>query len=129
MTTDVIVVDDSETIIIDNDLISVIVTQDDTATPDVVVVTETDTLVVDNEKLNVILTANTEVQVITEGSQGPMGPQGPQGVQGLSTNITDAPDVNATNIQDGSLLIYSSQEQKWVANTQLTNQSLESGHY
>jgi hypothetical protein len=128
MTTDVIVVDDSETIIINNDPISVIVTSDDTL-PEVVIVSEVDTLVVDNEKLNVILTTEDTVNVITEGSQGPMGPQGPQGLQGLSTNISSAPDVNITNIQDGSLLIYSSQEQKWVANTQLTNQSLESGHY
>lgn len=127
MTTDLIVVDDSETIIIDNDLVSIVGT-DDTIT-EVIIVSEADTLVVDSDKLDVILTTQDTVNVITEGSQGPMGPQGPQGLQGLSTNISSAPDVDSTNLQNGSLLIYSSQEQKWVANTQLTNQSLESGHY
>lgn len=128
MTTDIIVVDDSETIIVDNDQVSVIVTQDDTL-PEIIVVSEADTLVVSEEQTNTIITNSADVQVITEGSQGPMGPKGDKGDTGASTNISNAPDVNITNLQDGSLLIYSSQEQKWVANTQLTNQSLESGHY
>lgn len=128
MTTDIIVVDDSETIIVDNDQVSVILTQDDTV-PEVIVVAEADTLVVSEEKTNTVITNSTDVQVITEGAQGPMGPKGDKGDTGASTNISNAPDVNITNLQDGSLLIYSSQEQKWVANTQLTNQSLESGHY
>lgn len=128
MTTDVIVVDDSETIIVDNEQVSVIVTQDDTL-PEIIVVAEADTLVVSEEQTNTIITSSADVQVITEGSQGPIGPKGDKGDTGASTNISNAPDVNITNLQDGSLLIYSSQEQKWVANTQLTNQSLESGHY
>jgi hypothetical protein len=81
---------------------------------DTIVETSTETIVVESELTTVIITA---------GEQGPTGPQGP------STNISNAPDVDITDLQDGSLLIYSAQEQKWVANTQLTNQSLESGHY
>lgn len=81
---------------------------------DIIVETKTDTIVVEETNTTVIITA---------GEQGPTGPQGP------STNISNAPDVDITDLQDGSLLIYSAQEQKWVANTQLTNQSLESGHY
>lgn len=81
---------------------------------DVIVETSTETIVVENELTTVIITA---------GEQGPTGPIGP------STNISSAPDVDTTSLVDGSLLIYSAQEQKWVANTQLTNQSLESGHY
>lgn len=128
MTTDVIVVDDSETIIVDNDQVSIILTQDDTS-PEIIVVAEADTLVISEEQTNTVITYSTDVHVITEGAQGPMGPKGDKGDTGASTNISNAPDVNITNLQDGSLLIYSSQEQKWVANTQLTNQSLESGHY
>lgn len=81
---------------------------------DVILTTTSETIVVDNEITTVIITA---------GEQGPTGPIGP------STNISNAPDVDISNLQDGSLLIYSAQDQKWVANTQLTNQSLESGHY
>jgi hypothetical protein len=81
---------------------------------DVIVESSTETIVVETELTTVIITA---------GEQGPTGPQG------LSTNISGAPDVDITDLQDGSLLIYSAQEQKWVANTQLTNQSLESGQY
>lgn len=128
MTTDIIVVDDSETIIVNNDQVSIILTQDDTL-PEIIVVAEADTLVISEEQTNTVTTYSTDVHVITEGAQGPMGPKGDKGDTGASTNISNAPDVNITNLQDGSLLIYSSQEQKWVANTQLTNQSLESGHY
>jgi hypothetical protein len=81
---------------------------------DVIVVNGTDTIVVESDQIT---------SVITVGDQGPTGAQGP------STGIGIAPDVDTTNLQDGSLLIYSTQSQKWVANTQLTNQSLESGHY
>lgn len=128
MTTDVIVVDDSETIIVDNEIASVIVTQDDTI-PEIIIVAEADTLVVSETQTNTIITAQVETQVITEGSQGPMGPKGDKGDTGASTNISDAPDMDISNLQDGSLPIWSTQSQKWVANTQLTNQSLESGHY
>jgi len=128
MTTDVIVVDDSETIIVDSDITSVIVTQDETV-PEVIIVAEADTLLVSEDQTNTIITAQVETQVITEASQGPMGPKGDKGDTGASTNISDAPDMDISNLQDGSLPIWSSQSQKWVANTQLTNQSLESGHY
>lgn len=81
---------------------------------DVIVVNGTDTIVVESDPITTVITA---------GQQGPAGPIGP------STSITDAPDVDTSNLQNGSLLVYSSQFQKWVANTQLDNQSLESGHY
>lgn len=81
---------------------------------DIIVETKTDTVVIQEDTTTVIITA---------------GAQGPSGAQGPATNIGDAPDVDLTDLQNGSLLIYSAQEQKWVANTQLTNQSLESGHY
>ena len=128
MTTEVIVIDDSETIIVDKDVVSVILTQDDTA-PEIIVVSEADTLVVSEDKTDTVITYHTETQVITEGSQGPMGPKGDKGDTGASTNISNAPDMDITNLRDGSLPIWSAQAQKWVANTQLTNQSLESGHY
>jgi hypothetical protein len=44
-------------------------------------------------------------------------------------NISDAVDVDSTNKVEGSILVYSTQNQKWVATTQLENQNIESGHY
>ena len=62
------------------------------------------------------------VTVITAAEQGPPGPAGIQ-------NISDADDVDSTNKTEGSVLVYSTQNQKWVATTQLENQNVESGHY
>lgn len=129
MTTDIIVVDDSETIIIDNNPVSVIVTTSDTAFPDIIVTKESETILLDPNQIDTILTSTKETQVITEGSQGPRGPKGDKGDTGPVANFSDSPDVDISNLQDGSLPIWSAQSQKWVANTQLTNQSLESGHY
>ena len=129
MTTDIIVVDDTETIIVDNTPVSVIVTTDDTSSPDIILTKESETILLDSNQVDTILTSTKETQVITEGSQGPRGPKGDRGETGLPANLSDSPDVNVSNLQDGSLLIFSSQQQKWVANTQLANQSLESGQY
>lgn len=94
-------------------------------TTEVIVTTQYDTIIVEDENSNTVIVESPSQSyvIVTEGEQGPSGPPGP------STAINTAPDVDVTNLQDGSLLIYSTQSQKWVANTQLNNQSLESGHY
>lgn len=93
-------------------------------TTDVILTNTYDTIVID-DSVDTVLVENigATVTIVTSAEQGPQGPSGSIGP------ISSAPDVDVTNIQDGSLLIYSAQDQKWVANTQLTNQSLESGHY
>jgi hypothetical protein len=93
-------------------------------TTDVIVVSDVETIIVNDEPLNTIVTTEDAIfEVITVGEQGPAG------ATGASTNLSSAPDLDLSNLQDGSLLIYSQQQQKWVADTQLTNQNLESGHY
>lgn len=77
---------------------------------DVIVNTITDTVVVEIEGLTTVLTA---------AEQGPSGPN----------ILSTASDVDATNKVEGSVLVYSAQNQKWVATTQLENQNVESGHY
>ena len=93
-------------------------------TTDVILTNTYDTIIID-DSVDTVLVENIgeTVTIVTSAEQGPQGPSGSIGP------ISSAPDVDVTNIQDGSLLIYSAQDQKWVANTQLTNQSLESGHY
>jgi hypothetical protein len=80
---------------------------------DVIVNTVTETITVESEGLTTIITAAEQ------------GPPGPSGIE----NISDALDVDATNKVQGSVLVYSTQNQKWVATTQLENQNVESGHY
>lgn len=80
---------------------------------DVIVNTIIETVVIENEGVST---------VITVAEQGPPGPSGIQ-------NISDALDVDSSNKTNGSVLVYSSQNQKWVATTQLENQNVESGHY
>lgn len=83
---------------------------------DVILITNTDTVVVENEGVSTIIT---------------VAEQGPPGIQGLSgiENIDDASDVDSTNKIEGSVLVYSTQNQKWIATNQLENQTFESGHY
>jgi len=90
---------------------------------EVIVETVYDTIIVDESPPNTILVESPgTVTVLTIAEQGPPGPAGIQ-------NISDAVDVDSTNKTDGSILVYSTANQKWVATTLLENQSVESGHY
>ncbi len=91
-------------------------------TTEVIIETIYDTIIVDDSSDTILIETPGEVTVITVAEQGPPGPAGIQ-------NISDASDVDSSNKIDGSVLVYSSQNQKWVATTQLENQNVESGHY
>lgn len=95
---------------------------------DTVVDTVVETVVIQEEvnPTTIIITSETPQAYVGESEPGPQGIQGPVGTQGP---IVSAPDVDSSNLANGSLLIYSTSSQKWVASTLLENQSLESGHY
>lgn len=95
---------------------------------DTVVETVVETVVIQEEvnPTTIIITSETPQAYVGESEPGPQGIQGPVGTQGP---IVSAPDVDSSNLANGSLLIYSTSSQKWVASTLLENQSLESGHY
>lgn len=78
-------------------------------TTNVIVEKTQETIVVDNDIVTIITTAE----------------QGPPGV----TRISQADDVNVSNLENGSVLVYSESSEKWVATRLLENQSVESGHY
>ena len=83
-------------------------------------------IITSEESPSVIVENVSEVSVIvTEGSQGPKGAQGEAG----STFLSNLNDVESSNLQDGSLLIYKQQTQKWIASTELNNQAIDAGHY
>lgn len=79
----------------------------------------------DVEPQVILVTDDTPQVIISENEPGPQGPQGPAGIQ----NISEASDVDTSNIEDGSILIYSQSSEKWVASRLLEKQAIESGHY
>lgn len=98
---------------------------------DTVVETVVETVVIQEEvnPTTIIITSETPQAYVGESEPGPQGIQGPEGPAGTAGPLEDATNVDSSNLSNGSLLIYSTSSQKWVASTLLENQSLESGHY
>lgn len=78
-----------------------------------ITISETETLVVSND---------TAITIVT-------GMIGPKGADGVVSSLGSIPDVDTSNLQEGSLLIYSSAASKWQATTTLNNQILEAGQF
>ena len=95
-------------------------------TTEIIVDQKYDTILVDDAPENtIIIESPGTVTILTTGEQGPPGPAGPAGIQ----NINQASDVDVSNLENGSVLVYSGANEKWIATRLLENQSLESGHY
>jgi hypothetical protein len=75
-----------------------------------VTISQTETIVVDND---------TSVIVVT----GLMGP--PSTV----TSLAQVPDVDISDLRNGSLLVYSTETTKWKATTTLDRQTIEAGQF
>lgn len=58
-------------------------------------------------------------EVVTVGVQGPPGP----------SYINTATDVDVSQLENGSVLVYKSSALKWTATRTLEQQNLEGGHY
>ena len=63
-----------------------------------------------------------QTQVISAGIQGPPGATG-------FTTISDAQDVDSTNLENGSVLVYFTDTAKWTSTTLLSQQTVEAGEY
>lgn len=79
----------------------------------------------DVEPQVILVTDDTPQVIITENEPGPQGPQGPAGIQ----DISQANDIDISNLENGSVLVYSQNDEKWVATRLLEQQAIESGHY
>lgn len=79
----------------------------------------------DVEPQVILVTDDTPQVIISENEPGPQGAQGPAGIQ----TISEATDVDSSNLENGSILIYSQSSEKWVASRLLEQQAIESGHY
>ena len=68
-----------------------------------------------------VVSVNTQgtSEVVAVGVQGPAGP----------AFINAAEDVDVSNLENGSVLVYKSSSLKWTATRTLEQQNLEGGHY
>ena len=86
------------------------------------------TEVVVTDKNNTVIIDRSQAQVAREVVQsnivlaGMIGPMGPSALSAFT-------DVNATNLQNGSLLVYNTATTKWTATTTLEQQIIEAGQY
>lgn len=44
-------------------------------------------------------------------------------------NVSDLTDIDTTNLENGSLLIFNTSTNKWTASRLLDNQTIEGGHF
>ena len=77
--------------------------------------------VIVNSQQNKTVSVNTQgtTEVVAVGIQGPPGP----------SSITQAGDVDATNLVEGSVLVYRTTSQKWTSTTTLDAQNMEGGEF
>lgn len=61
-------------------------------------------------------------QVVSAGIQGPAGATG-------VTPISQAPDVDLTTLENGSVLVYLTDSEKWTSTRLLSQQVVEAGEY
>lgn len=76
-----------------------------------------------------VVISNDEAVTIITGMMGPRGIAGRDGIDGVAGALSQIPDVDITQVTDGSFLTYSASVGKWLATTSLTNQILEAGQY
>ena len=74
-----------------------------------------------NSQTSKVVSVNTQgtTEVVAVGIQGPSGP----------SSISAAGDVDVSNLEDGSVLVYKSSSSMWTATTTLEQHNLEGGHY
>jgi hypothetical protein len=65
-----------------------------------------------------------------QGDVGPQGEVGPQGLQGNQINtLTDVPDVDTTDLVNGSVLVYETFSSVWKSSLDLPPQNLDGGQF
>lgn len=88
-------------------------------TDTVVTSSNSTSIITEQSGTNVVVEQEKQPTVIITGIMGPRG----------ATQIADAAQFDLTDLGEGSLLVYNSTTQKWVATTLLDQQTFESGQY
>ena len=79
------------------------------------------TILVVNDQEAVLVSNDTAQTIVT----GLMGPPGRDGIQ----NLSQAGDIDSTELIDGATLVYNASTSKWKATNKLDNQILEAGQF
>lgn len=87
---------------------------------EVVVTSANNTTVVSSPVQSTVVTPQQRITTVVTGQLGPPG---------TSRNIEDLLDVDATNLQDGSLLVYNTTTSKWSSTTLLNQQQVDCGEF
>lgn len=86
---------------------------------EVVVTQSGNTQVVQSQQVNRVVTDDKPARVITSGMVPPP----------MVVNISNSSDIDITNRQEGSLLVYNTVTNKWTATNTLDNVIIESGQF
>ena len=86
---------------------------------EVVVTQSGNTQVVQDQRINRVVTDDKPARVITSGMVPPP----------MVVNISNSSDIDITNRQEGSLLVYNTVTNKWTATNTLDNVIIESGQF
>ena len=88
-------------------------------TTEVVVTQSGDTSVVQEQIINRVVTDDKPARIITSGMMPPPA----------VNSITAAGDIDISNLQDGGVLVYNTQTNKWTATNLLDKQIFEAGQF
>jgi hypothetical protein len=88
-------------------------------TTEVVVTQSGDTSLVQAQIINRVVTDDKPARIITSGMMPPPA----------VNSITASGDVDITNLQDGGVLVYNTQTNKWTATNLLDKQIFEAGQF
>jgi hypothetical protein len=94
----------------------------------IVVATESSVLPNPENVLESVLVTEQEVVVVTTDTTGVVV-TGIMGPPGDNAKISEASDIDKTNLVNGATLVYASNSSKWVATRLLENQILEAGQF
>lgn len=86
---------------------------------EVVVIQSGDTSVVQEQIVNRVVTDDKPARIITSGMMPPS----------VVSSITGSGDIDITNLQAGSMLVYNTTTNKWVATRLLDQQTIEAGQF
>lgn len=88
-------------------------------TTEVIVTQSGDTSVVQAQVINRAVTDDKPARIITSGMMPPP----------VANSLTNSLDVDVSQLQDGGVLIYNTQTNKWTATNLLDKQIFEAGQF
>jgi hypothetical protein len=86
---------------------------------DTVVVQSNDTAIIQPQVVNQVVTEEKGTTLIVTGMMGPP----------TVNSITNSGDIDISNLQSGSMLVYNTTTNRWVATKLLDQQTIEAGQF